>query len=62
MSDAFPVPEVPIEKLRWRCDPSSLAFETTNDLTPLEGRVGQERAYKALTLGVEIAKSGGGLG
>ncbi|ETW94561.1 MAG: hypothetical protein ETSY1_34335 [Candidatus Entotheonella factor] len=58
MSDAFTVPKVPIEKLRWRCDPSRLPFETTDDLTPLEGIVGQERAQKALTLGVEIDKSG----
>ncbi len=58
MSDAFTVPEVPLEKLRWRCDPKSLPFETTDDLTPLEGILGQERAQKALTLGVEIARSG----
>jgi ATP-dependent Lon protease len=58
MSDVFTAFEVPIEKLRWRCDPSSLPFETTDDLTPLEGMLGQERAQKALALGVEIAKSG----
>ena len=58
MSDAVTVPEVPIEKLRWRCVPSALPFETTDDLTPLEGMLGQERAQKALTLGVEIAKAG----
>ena len=58
MSDDVVVPEVPIEKLRWRCDPSSLPFETTDDLTPLEGMLGQERAQKALTLGAEIAKAG----
>ena len=58
MSDALTVLEVPIEKLRWRCEPGSLHFETTNDLTPLEGLLGQERAQKALTLGVEIARPG----
>ncbi len=58
MSDAFTVHKVPLEKLRWRCDPSSLPFETTNDLKPLEGMLGQERAQRALTLGVEIDKSG----
>ncbi len=58
MSDALTVPEVPIEKLRWRCDPSCLPFETTDELTPLEGMLGQERAQKALALGVEIAKAG----
>src|SRR6266568_780191 len=51
-------PEVPLEKLRWRCDAESFSFNTTADLTPLEGIIGQERAQKALALGVEIASAG----
>ncbi len=58
MSDPFTPSEVPLEKLRWRCDPQCLPFETTDDLTPLEGMLGQERAQKALTLGVEIDRFG----
>lgn len=58
MSDPFTLSEVPPEQLRWRCDPQCLPFETTDDLTPLEGMLGQERAQKALTLGVEIDRSG----
>ena len=47
-----------LAKLRWRCDPESLGFRTTEELSPLAGIIGQERAQKALTLGIEIAKSG----
>ena len=58
MQDASSFPEVPLHKLRWRCDPDELGFTTTDDLKPLEGILGQERALKALALGVEIAKAG----
>lgn len=58
MQDPSSFPEVPLEKLRWRCNPESFPFNTTADLTPLEGIIGQERAQKALELGVEIASAG----
>ena len=58
MQDKPSSPEVPLEKLRWRCDPESFPFDTTADLPPLEGIIGQERAQKALALGVEIARAG----
>ncbi len=45
---------LPPEKLRWQCDATDLPFETTADLKPLEGIVGQERAGNALKLGVEL--------
>lgn len=50
--------EVPPEKLRWRCDPDSLGFETTAecDLTP--GIIGQERAVKAIRMGLEMKGPG----
>jgi predicted ATP-dependent protease len=57
-ADTSPLPRVPVEKLRWRCDPKSLGFRTTDELAPLDGIIGQERAEKALRLGVEIARSG----
>lgn len=57
-SDALPPPRVPVEKLRWHCDPESLGCRTTDEVAPLDGIIGQERAAKALRLGVEIAKSG----
>ena len=58
MQDKPSSPEVPLEKLRWRCAPESFPFDTTADLPPLEGIIGQERAQKALALGVEIARAG----
>src|SRR5262245_29901673 len=58
MQDTSSSLEVPLEKLRWRCDAESFPFTTTADLTPLEGIIGQERAQKALELGVEIARTG----
>lgn len=50
--------EVPPEKLRWRCDPLSFPFETTAELSPFEGIIGQQRAQRALELGLEIAGTG----
>jgi len=49
-----PFREVLPEQLRWRCDPAAFDFETTADLKPLEGIIGQERAVRALQLGVEL--------
>jgi len=60
MQDKPSSPEVPLEKLRWRCDPESFPFDTTADFPPFEGIIGQERAQKALALGVEIARAESG--
>jgi ATP-dependent Lon protease len=46
--------EVPIEKLRWRCDPERLRFESTDDLPVMEEIIGQERALEAIRLGLDI--------
>src|SRR6202048_394542 len=51
-------PELPPEKLRWRCEPSRLPFETTAQAEPREGFVGQERALRALKMGVELSAPG----
>src|SRR5277367_7205459 len=54
-----PKPEgLPPEKLRWRCDPASLPFETTAEIEPASGDIGQERALRALRMGVELTASG----
>jgi len=50
--------EVPPEQLRWRCDASLFDFESTQDVSPLEGIVGQERALHALELGVKLYAPG----
>ena len=49
---------LPPEKLRWRCDPASLPYETTAELEPISGDIGQERALRALRMGVELTASG----
>jgi hypothetical protein len=36
--------ELPAAKLRWRCEPSRLPFETTAQAELREGFIGQERA------------------
>jgi predicted ATP-dependent protease len=45
-------------KLRWRCDPSRLPFETTAQAEPREGFIGQERALRALKMGIELSAPG----
>lgn len=52
------VNELSFEKLRKRCDPVSLQCETTEEIAPLEGIIGQERAMKALKFGLDIEQSG----
>ncbi len=46
--------EVPVEKLRWRCDPASLPFETTEGIPACDEVIGQERALEAIRLGLDI--------
>jgi len=50
--------ELPAEKLRWRCDPKSLEFESTDELTACPDIIGQERAVNALRLGLDIESLG----
>ncbi|HZU05159.1 MAG TPA: ATP-binding protein [Chloroflexota bacterium] len=49
---------VPPEQLRWVCDPAELPFETTAEIPPLDGRIGQERGESALAFGLEMAAPG----
>jgi lon-related putative ATP-dependent protease len=46
------------EKLRWRCDPASIPFDTTASIDPVSHDIGQERALRALRMGVELNASG----
>lgn len=50
--------EVPMDKLRWRCDPASLPCPAIGEVPALAGIIGQERAQKALTMGIELANKG----
>lgn len=45
---------VPVQKLRWQCDPKSLKVKTTNDVAPSREIIGQERALRALRVGLEM--------
>src|ERR1700677_3214016 len=49
---------LPPEKLRWRCDPSRIPFETTAEVSPSTGDPGQERALRHLRMGVEVTAPG----
>jgi ATP-dependent Lon protease len=46
------------EKLRWRCDPARIPFETTADAEAMEGVIGQDRAIRALKIGLELGAHG----
>jgi lon-related putative ATP-dependent protease len=50
--------EVPVEKLRWRCDPEKLNFTTTDEVEPCDWIIGQDRAVKAVKLGLDIESIG----
>ncbi|MFH0945115.1 MAG: AAA family ATPase [Planctomycetota bacterium] len=49
---------VPLDKLRWHCDESLFHFETTADIEPMTGIIGQEDAVVALQYGLEVDAPG----
>ncbi|MGA2812407.1 MAG: AAA family ATPase [Candidatus Acidiferrum sp.] len=55
---AAPHTELPSGKLRWRCELARIPFETTAQAEPREGFIGQERALRALKMGVELSAPG----
>ncbi|MBI9073701.1 MAG: AAA family ATPase [Melioribacteraceae bacterium] len=55
---AKPRTELSPNDLKWTCDVSKFDFDSTSSLKPLEGIIGQERALKALKLGVDLRTSG----
>src|SRR5947209_1327251 len=50
--------ELTADKLRWRCDPARIPYETTAEAEPIQGPPGQTRALRALKMGVELAAPG----
>jgi predicted ATP-dependent protease len=50
--------ELPPAKLRWRCELSRIPFETTAQAELREGFIGQDRALRALKMGVELTAPG----
>lgn len=47
-------PEVPLEQLRWSCNFEKVDFTSTDDLKASDQILGQERALKALELGLDM--------
>lgn len=47
-----------IDHLRWRCDPKSLGVKTSDDIKPSREIIGQERALRALRVGLEMKHFG----
>ena len=50
--------KVPLDKLRWHCDETLLDFETTDDVEPMTGVIGQDDAVEALEYGLEVNAAG----
>jgi ATP-dependent Lon protease len=53
-----PKNELPASQLRWTCDPKSLGVSTTDDVKPSREIIGQDRALRALRLGLEMKHAG----
>jgi ATP-dependent Lon protease len=50
--------ELTPRQLRWRCEQESLTFDSTDEVTPVRGVVGQDTATDALRFGLEIDAPG----
>ncbi len=50
--------ELKPEELKWTCDLQCFDFESTTNVKPIDGVIGQERAMKALKIGVDLKSSG----
>jgi lon-related putative ATP-dependent protease len=51
-------PELKPAELRWRCDPDIFEIDSTEELEPIEGILGQERALRAIRLGIDLKSPG----
>jgi lon-related putative ATP-dependent protease len=58
MTTRQPFPEVPVDELRWTCDPAMIPFATSRDCPPCDEIIGQERALKSLQTGLDIRSLG----
>src|SRR3989304_3951017 len=58
MADAKSFPEVPVEKLRWRCGPGAFPLQPTEEVSCSESTIGQDRAIKAIRLGLSVPSRG----
>lgn len=58
LKNAGKAKELEYTDLKWTCDPGVFKFESTSSLKPIEGIIGQERAIKALKIGVDLRAQG----
>jgi len=49
---------VPLEQLRWTCDPDQFDFETTMELPDLDYAIGQKRALRSIEFGLGMEATG----
>ncbi|KKM09208.1 ATP-dependent protease [Clostridiales bacterium PH28_bin88] len=55
----MPLPyELTSEQLRRTCDPETFPFETTAELEPFQGIIGQQRAAQAMEFGLKVQRPG----
>lgn len=54
----LPIKELSYSELNNICEPSLFGFKTTDDLTPLNGIIGQNRAVKAFDFGLRVKSRG----
>jgi ATP-dependent Lon protease len=50
--------EIPVQKLRWRCNPKSLGIRSTDQVKSSNEIIGQDRAMRSLRLGLEMKHTG----
>ena len=50
--------ELPVDLLRWTCDPEKIPVSSSDECKPCEETIGQERALKAIQTGLDIKSLG----
>ena len=56
--DAVKKHEVPADRVCWHCNTADFKFECTDELTPPQGLIGQDRALNAIQFGLDVEKRG----
>ena len=49
---------IPVDKLRWTCDPALFDFDTTAELPDLDHAIGQKRALRSIEFGLGMEETG----
>ena len=56
--DAAKKHEVSADRVCWHCNTADFNFECTDELTPPQGLIGQDRALNAVQFGLDVEKRG----